>query len=129
VTAELSLVLAWLLSAAAAQPQDQALQVREARDQTGRVQSRLELRADGSLHSAAHEYWPDSGVTRRTRDVERDRHGRTTGQLLQEFDERGRLLERIELTYDAVGRPVGQRTRYSYAADGRRIETSGPFVR
>ena len=99
------------------------------RDVSGRVQSRRVLSADGSRVATATEYWPHTDVARRSVEEAVDPAGRPTRRTVQEFDQRGRLLERRAVSIDTAGKERGSRTRYNYDARGQRSATTSPVER
>ena len=100
------------------------------RDASGRVQSRTILNADGSRHVVSNQYWAESQVVRLSVEEDLDRTGRPTRRSIQEFDDRGRPLERRTVSIDATGKEHGiSRTRFTYDAQGRSSETTSPLGR
>jgi len=99
------------------------------RDTSSRVVRETVLKGDGSRHSTFNQYWPQSEVKRRTADEDTDRSGRPIQRVFQDFDVRGRLIERRAVTIDSTGHQTGTRTHYSYDAQGRVHETTSPLTR
>ena len=125
----LSLVPCLPAQAAQATADDSSPVVQVSRDESGRVHRRMIVNADGSRHVTATEYWPHGSVASRTVDEDVDRTGRPTARTVQQFDQRGRLLERRAASMDAAGRERGTRTLYTYGAQGRVSESTSPLER
>ena len=100
-----------------------------ARDASGRVLSRTELLSDGKRRVTHNEYWPQSQTLRRSLAEDSDPSGRVVGKTTQEFDERGRPLDRRTVTIDTAGREHGTRTHYTYDPQGHSRETTAPVGR
>jgi YD repeat-containing protein len=99
------------------------------RNPSGRIRNRTVLNGDGSRHVTATEYWPQTGLVRRTTDEDVDRRGRPTGRTSREFDVRGRLRVRQTVSIDASGHEHATVTRISYDAQGRGTETTSAVER
>jgi YD repeat-containing protein len=103
--------------------------VLQARDASGCEPMHVVVNADGSRHVTSTECWPQARVPRRTVQEDRDRAGRPTGRIVQEFDAQGRAISRRTVSIDATGKERGTLTRYTYDARGRASETAFPVGR
>lgn len=119
----LSVGLGLFLSAAEARPSadDQVV-----KDPKGRVISKLTTNADKSAHRSSFQYGSDSAQPLVVVDEDLDPMGHATKRVVQRFDSRGRIQEKLDLQIDAGEGQTGTRTRYTYDPSGQRFEQVTP---